>query len=788
MRYRGTVAPVGLGALVLLLFSDSVFRGRVFYERDLHLDWYTQMESFARSVAAGSLPLWDTTLAFGQPLLADPSAQILYPVTWLNLVMRPWWCYTVFVVFHSGLAALGTHRLGTRIGLSRLGALTAAAVWIASGPFLSMVNTWQHFAGAAWIPWVLVAALRALESPSLRTATTWGAVAAGQVFAGSADVCLMTALLSGGLIARRIEWRTPTARANRRLLAHAAAATGLAMLLSAAVWLPALDIARGSSRWNYPEDVRTAWSLPPAALPGLVLPLSDEGLSLLHPGSSLHEGREGGPLLASLYLGLPCFAFVGLALGSRGTPWRWSLGGTLAAALLASLGSHTPFFPAAAFVVPLLRAFRYPSKAMIVASLAWALLAGLGVDAWGGARTWTRRPAAALVALPLLLMLGEVLPSPGWGALAELAPSERLRLAFAVVSGAVVLILLWRDRLRPSAPWPSVAAVLVVADLVVAHRGLNRTAPAALVSFRPPVIEAVTATDHSRIYVYDYMTPGSSQRYLKRDDPYAIYRPGPGASVEDLQVLSQRLYPFPPVAGRWGLEGSYDLDLRGLYPLPLGDLVQFLRRVEGTPAHRRLLELGAVRSVVALHTVGFEDLGPPRQLPSLFPDPIRIFRVPDPLPRAYAVGGVRVAEGGAALGALVDPSFEPNRDVVLSAGVPRASEAGFHATARLATLAPDRVEIDADLSADGYVVLVDSYDPGWTATLDGSPADVVRANVAFRAVGVPAGHHYIVMRYRPPAVLWGLAASALAWAALAVTASLRGGTAPPTGSGRPLPG
>jgi hypothetical protein len=40
----------------------------------------------------------------------------------------------------------------------------------------------------------------------------------------------------------------------------------------------------------------------------------------------LHEGRELAPLLASLYLGLPCLAFAGLALLSQGTPWRWSIG------------------------------------------------------------------------------------------------------------------------------------------------------------------------------------------------------------------------------------------------------------------------------------------------------------------------------------------------------------------------------------------------------------------------------------------------------------------------------
>jgi uncharacterized membrane protein YfhO len=72
---------------------------------------------------------------------------------------------------------------------------------------------------------------------------------------------------------------------------------------------------------------------------------------------------------------------------------------------------------------------------------------------------------------------------------------------------------------------------------------------------------------------------------------------------------------------------------------------------------------------------------------------------------------------------------------------------------------PDHVAIDASLSRDGWVVLVDAYDPGWRATVDGRPVPLLRANAAFRAVAVPSGRHRIEMRYRPRAVVMGLIAS-----------------------------
>jgi uncharacterized membrane protein YfhO len=67
--------------------------------------------------------------------------------------------------------------------------------------------------------------------------------------------------------------------------------------------------------------------------------------------------------------------------------------------------------------------------------------------------------------------------------------------------------------------------------------------------------------------------------------------------------------------------------------------------------------------------------------------------------------------------------------------------------------------VETRSSAPGYLVLVEAYDPGWRASVDGSPAEVRRANVGFRAVAVPGGTHRVVFVYRPRAALVGLAAS-----------------------------
>jgi len=803
-------ALAGLVALVVALFSGVIFGGRVFYDRDIHLEWYSQIEGFVRSVATGAWPVWDDTIAFGQPLLADPSAQIAYPPTWLNLLVQPWDYYRIFVVGHCLFTAVGMLRLARHLKSSSLAAFAAAGVWTVCGPLLSLVNVWHHFAGACWIPWVVLAALCAVSSPGLAAALFWGAAQGMQILAGSADMAALGVVASGILIGGRIDWRAPPGRAVLNAGGRVLVAGAVAAALSAVLWMPTLEVLLRSARAALPEAQRSKWSVPLLGFARTLLPVIPVDL----PWSDSWAARlfdSVPPFLPSLYLGLPTLVLV---VVSRKSPdrglWR-ATAIVFVGALAVALGRHAPFYGLAVRLLPPLAIFRYPSKVMLLAAFAWALLVAFGVDAAKGAperrtrRLWGALGLAGAMVATLgvwLLVRPEAVasmlhPPPWTQPLALLSwplASGLVRAGVCLVLAAGLLVG-GRGRWRRLGVVGAVGVCLV--DLVGAHRSLNLTTSRELVTFRPPILEGLTNRDHQRLYTYEYfLTPGSSQRYLGRDDPYVIAnRPGQTLTPE-LKVLSQRLYPFPPVAGRWGLEGSFDVDTRGLYPKEVSTLIALLHSVEGTPAHSRLLRLGAVSRVIALHTRGFEDLVLEKTLPSLFPEPVRRFAVPDPLPRTYVVGAARDAEGLRALGVLLDPSFDSAREVVLSTSAANPPASEFHGASRILELVSDRVRIEAELSAPGYIVLVDAYDPGWKATLDGLPVPLLRANLAFRAVRASAGRHVVQFKYRPTWMVRGLGISLVTALALLVIGLLamrrgdqRGGkTSPSTGAPRSGPG
>ncbi len=125
------------------------------------------------------------------------------------------------------------------------------------------------------------------------------------------------------------------------------------------------------------------------------------------------------------------------------------------------------------------------------------------------------------------------------------------------------------------------------------------------------------------------------------------------------------------------------------------------------------------------------------------------------------------ADDAAALATLADPTFDPAASVVL-VGEPEetdqaaASVAPAAGAVRVVSNQPERLVVAVEQPTAGFLVLSDTWYPGWQATIDGRPAPILRANLLLRAIAVPAGAHEVVFAYRPSSLRQGLWASGLA--------------------------
>ena len=176
----------------------------------------------------------------------------------------------------------------------------------------------------------------------------------------------------------------------------------------------------------------------------------------------------------------------------------------------------------------------------------------------------------------------------------------------------------------------------------------------------------------------------------------------------------------------------------------------------------------------------------------VYDEEVRIFENRRALPRAYVVPGAEwVREEKEVFPRLRAEGFDPRRTVILegepgNAREPRADWRADGSRARIIEYGANRVRITVDAEAPGYLVLLDTYSPGWRATVGGEDRTIHPANGLFRAVRVGEGRQVVEFRYRPFSFRIGVVLAALAAAVLGgllLRERLLGGVRPVEGEG-----
>jgi hypothetical protein len=275
--------------------------------------------------------------------------------------------------------------------------------------------------------------------------------------------------------------------------------------------------------------------------------------------------------------------------------------------------------------------------------------------------------------------------------------------------------------------------------LIYAGLGLNPGAPPDL--YRQPALTGAALTnalDGHRLFQFP------DDEYVVKYERYYTFRSfGP---VEYARATREAQVPNTAVLE--GLTSANNFD-----PL-VGARYAALTEVVSTTRSVNLLRLMDVSVVASSVPLGWEVVA--RGGATTF------YRVPGDARRAWVVYSARLVTGAdAALAALAAPDFDPATTVILE-----ADDAGVHAPASLPpsnslTAPPNAITIPVLLEQPGWVVLSDTYYPGWLAYVDGQPATLLHGDYAFRAVAVAAGAHTVTFRYAPRSFLYGLWVSSL---------------------------
>lgn len=730
MKAKRSLFLVACCALIpLFSFPRALVSDRSLFLRDINTVWSPQIESVVRQVAAGEPPFFDARRGFGQPLFADPRAEVLYPPAWIHWILPSDRSYALFCALHLVLGALGAARLARRLApdLSVTGSGIAAFAYGAGGPMLSLVSHWHHLAAAAWMPWILAECAPERPGQPIRVARLAFLVAL-QCLSGSPDYLALTFLLC---VLRLATLEGGTHRSSL----EAFGAAGLGTLLSAVQLLPSLAFAHDAARDRLPIGPALS-PLHPALTLEALAPVRVVNWPL-SPGAA--ESLFGGMQvwMLSHYLGFSVWALALLGASRLGKAERRFAIGAVVIGIGLSYGVTSPTLQEWISRVPLVGGLRFPTKFLAGASLGLALLASATArPREAPSRNLPLRGTAALAVLALASLAALWL----WGTGGSQAPPGRLIVyAAAPLLGTLVFLIASRSRFGSR-----VLPLAVALDLLGSQAELNPTTPATLFRERPPISASIPAG--SRLYVSDYsIQPPNAKIRRPSGMPYALAHTPGGYTASEGLALGATWYLAPPIAGRFGYQGSFDLDILDFYRAPLKrTITDFVTSRDAGHVLDRL-QRGSVDFVITMDAPElWRGLIPIASENLFFKDTVRLYRVPGPWPwaRFEAEGGDLDSSGG-------DPAIRERTD--------------------------GRIRIDASPTQATHLVVAVANDRGWRATVDGAPARIEDNDLAFIRVPLTAGTHRVELIYRPPLLGAGLALSALALAGLIVTA--RRGTA-----------
>ena len=766
---------------------------------DLILENYAWKRFIVDSLRAREMPLWNPFLFAGVPFLAAGQHSALYPLSLLFYILPIAKAYGYFTVLQLSLAGLFMYIYLRVIGAGRWGALVAGVSYMLSGFMIVSIVFPMIIAAAAWLPLILTAIELIVRASEPRTGENdklsplpyalLGAIGLGlQLLAGHIEISYYILMVVAFYSLWRLIglwWRRREIKALGGSLLWLAATVLLGMTLGAVQLVPLNELVKLNFRQDsasYQEII--GWSYPLRQIITFLIPdffgnPSHHSYFDVFSRSVVPVTRDftGEPIdtifwgvknyvEAGSYIGLLPLFLALLAILARRCRYVWIFACLALLSLFLAFG--TPLYGALYYLLPGYKQLHTPFRWVFPYTLSVSILAGLGADwlargkgrrlsllvGWGGI-------AGGMV---VLVILGASLLLYQWSidlldaflrqnTMAQQAFADgrmfycyqfRNLLIFGFFLGAAGLTILFSrsslslpKRLGGHAVWKVLALLVIGGELFLLGGGFNPAADPELANFTPEAVSFLQ--EDEELY-----------RITSLDDP------GTGEKI------------FNPNVGMY----YHIADVRGYDSIIPKQYTEFMGLIEtqGQLIYNRISPLYAASSLDSplldllnvKYVLTTRDITNPNYT-LVYDKEIRAYRNDDYLPRAFFVPRAIVIRDKEEIFQRLK-SLNPREVVILeeepepipSEGVEGSSDAEVSIT----YYSGNEVAIRVEAPRGGFLLLADSYFPGWKAYLatEGHEEEtqLYKANYNFRAVQVPKGESMVRFKYSPLSLKLGL--------------------------------
>ncbi len=786
-------AILGLFVFYALGLASWLFTGTV-VPWDSKNHFYAMFRFLGDALQHGESPFWNPFHFGGHPAIADPQSLIFTPSMVLFALIAPKASMQVFDavifahLFAGGICILGLLR---RWRWHPSGALLAAILFMLGGAASARLQHTGIIISYSFFPAALWSLEVTLERRSLPAACVFGCCASFMALGRDQVAFLLCTVLLGYLVFSAA--RSGNALAYLRARACVLALSALLILTVMIVpVLLTMQFLADSNRPSVPFGVAATGSLAPVNLITLFAP--NFFGSLDHPYDYWGPDNHTMPrpdytdrAIDYLFAGTLPFLLIawhGFGAGQLFARCVRFFFIVLLLALVYALGRYTPLFTLAFDLIPGVSLYRRPADATFVVNIALAFAAGYLLHRY--VEHGLPRPSRRLFRWPAFTI------------------AATFALAFAALIGSGVAFSLREGRLTNSLSALVLAGALsgAGAALLIGFQTHHRKRALAASLF--------VLCSGAEILWRNAASPLNAEP-AERYGVYAALKPSEAEDIEILrkEIASETHDGNRPRIEMLGLKGPWQnasmvLKLEntlGYNPLRIDDYGRAVGAGENAEELGYRHYPGTFRGynsrLASLLGVEYLVLGRPlTELPPDIPRPtgeainangsMYIYKLGKAAPRAYFASVLKPVDNEEVLDEHVLPDFDVAREVLID----KASMADLHAGPypesaesarqdRVRTASPGEmqgtgetvrqalgeeqgqsriaivqytdslVEIDVAAPRPGIVVLHDLFYPGWEAFVDGNKQPVLRANILFRGVEVPAGHHKIAFSFRP---------------------------------------
>ncbi len=804
-RLAGKYAPyfplLAAGLSVFVWMSPLLLGGKAFFWGTPALQFVPWWSYAFQMVLDGHLPLWNSEVGMGAPLLANYQTALFYPPTWFLAIFyalgdSAWlaWGLAPLLGVHLIFSAWGMALLLRRLGGGVFGQSVGALVWAMCSYLVARVNFPSILFSAAWLPWILLLLTPEKGKPFfargrfLRLAFSLALL----LLSGHAQTAWYILLISGAWSAYwaiqagfhpddypaqdESAWQERGERlAGLKRLVKTWLWLGSALLLAVGIasvqLIPTAEYLLQSQRAEAVDfDLALSYSLWPWKLATLLAP----GLF----GSPVQGDYWGYANYweDALYIGLlPFFLALSFLIKPTdrskhlnktdtrqvGKPYTspnpalklWIIIGMVVILIWGS-GRFTPIFPWFYRHVPTFDLFQAPARVLIGLEFILVLMAGCAASSWrrpqGRSLYWTRLGTAGAFAVSLgagitWAVLGEVSPSMlratamagGWGVLAGLLSLTAPPGSQAHPGDS------GKDNLKRRL-WQGAVLTVIALDLLVAGWGLNPGVPLDFYTDAQASTLGSSQSLEGRVYI-----PRSTEENLKFERFLRF------DTFEPAETWSQmREYLLPNLGMLEVVSAVNNFD-----PFVPARFENWMTHLDGLPEdklHTRLAWMNAGWTLGA-------DKNSAQQY---------AWQQVEGGQRLHWVACAQIVNGeGEAWQAVTQGDLDWELWVVIENAQQVGQTVcnpspgkGQVSLEWLETHNPNHIKVRLNTQVGGYFVLADTWYPGWQARLNGEESTLLRANYLFRAVLIPQGEHILELVYRPISFWLGLAISLLSLA------------------------